>query len=183
MQRRYEDAIISAMNSFSEHPIHPIQELEAFIGYLVNKAGVQTRRQRDRSIRLKEEFECIASWITGLMRHDRSRPVSGYEGEHDSLELCLACLRVCGLDSTGAGGGRHRRKTEYEELQSFRVVGACALLAELDALERELKADGGGSGGGFVGVQAGYGYSYDYGSGNAGTGLDEVSRRVGALAI
>lgn len=136
------------MNSFSEHPVNPITELEVFLGTIMSKTGAQTNRQRDRSIKLKEQFERIAGWITGALRRDRSRPLTGYEKEFDSLELCLACVHVGGQDNRG-GGMRGRREEWYGRMESFRVVAACALLAELDYFEKGLKA------GGFVGVQSG----------------------------
>jgi hypothetical protein len=135
------------MYTYSEHPVYPITELEVFLGYLTNKAGVQTNRQRDQSIKLKDEFGRIAGWITGLMRRDHSRPLTGYEQEFDSLELCLACVHVGGEDKQS---GARRKRGDDRKIESFRVVAACALLAELDYYEKALK------GGGFVGVQPGW---------------------------
>lgn len=57
----YEAAISDAMAQYSEHPIKPITELEVFIGNILNRSGVQTNRQRDSSIKLKDEFERISS--------------------------------------------------------------------------------------------------------------------------
>lgn len=57
----YEAAISNAMSQYSEHPINPITELEVFIGNILNKSGVQTNRQRDKSIKLKDEFERISN--------------------------------------------------------------------------------------------------------------------------
>lgn len=124
------------MNDFSEHPINPISELEVFIGCIINQTGVQTRRQRDRSIKLKDEFERITTWITSQMRrHGNSNvPLTGYESEFDALELCLACVYVGGeQDQPGA---MRRRRDGYGELKSFRVIAASTLLAELDLLEK-----------------------------------------------
>lgn len=57
----YEDAISDAMAQYSEHPIKPITELEVFIGNILNRSGVQTNRQRDNSIKLRDEFERISN--------------------------------------------------------------------------------------------------------------------------
>lgn len=134
---RYEDAMINTMSSFSEHPVNPISELEVFIGYLMNKTGVPTNRQRDQSIKLRDEFERIAAWTTKMMRRDHNRPLTGYEKEFDSLELCLACVHIGLKEDNDAGAGPARRE-EYTGLSSFRVVAACALLGELDYYEKKM---------------------------------------------
>jgi hypothetical protein len=127
------------MNDFSEHPVNPITELEVFIGYIINKMGVQTRRQRDRSTKLKDEFERIAAWITSQLRpHGDSKvPLTGYETEFDALELCLACVHIGG--EREKSGVARRRTDGYGKLKSFRVVAASALLAELDLFENGKK--------------------------------------------
>jgi hypothetical protein len=130
------------MNDFSEHPVDPISELEVFIGYIINKTGVQTRRQRDRSIKLKDEFERIAAWITTQIRPygNSSVPQTGYETEFDALELCLACVYAGGEHNRP--GAARRRRDGYGELKSFRVIAASALLAELDLFEKGKKGGG-----------------------------------------
>lgn len=124
------------MDNFSEHPINPISELEVFIGYIINKTGVQSRRQRERSIKLKDEFDRIATWITSQMRPhgDNINPVDSYETGFEVLELCLAC--VCLRGSEGHQRAARHRRGGYDELKSFRVVAASALMAELDLLEK-----------------------------------------------
>ncbi|KAL4733170.1 RNA dependent RNA polymerase-domain-containing protein [Aspergillus similis] len=132
----YEDAMSDAMANFSEHPIHPITELEVFIGQILNNSGVQTHRQRERSIKLKGEFERIASLILSQMRPPG--PITGYASEYDSLERCLACFHVAGETEKGFG---HRRRG-WHRLESFRVVSACALLMEVEELERNRRLYG-----------------------------------------
>lgn len=130
------------MNDFSEHPINPISEVEVFIGCIINKTGVQTRRQRDRSIKLKDEFERIAIWITGQMRRQNKSdiPLTGHETEFDALELCLACIHI-GAERDELGAMR-RRRNRRNELKSFRAVAASALLTELDLVEKGKKGRG-----------------------------------------
>jgi len=134
------------MNDFSEHPINPISELEVFICYIVTKTGVQTRRQRDRSIKLRDEFGRIATWITNqMLRPSNSNgPLAGDETEFDALELCLACVHIGGERDEAT----RRHRTGYHELKSFRVVAASALLIEVDAFEKGKK------GGGYCGLKA-----------------------------
>ncbi|KAJ0413452.1 RNA dependent RNA polymerase-domain-containing protein [Aspergillus carlsbadensis] len=127
----YENAIYGAMKDFSEHPINLITELEVFIGHILNKTGVQTHRQRERSIKLKDEFDRIASWILTQMRP--AGPITGYAGEFDNLERCLACVHVAGEPDTKDSGHRRGRWTGFD---SFRVVAASALLMEIEAHEK-----------------------------------------------
>jgi hypothetical protein len=128
------------MENFSEHPIYPISEIEVFTGHILNKTGVQTHRQRQRSIKLKDEFERIATWIMGQMRQHGNNipPLTEYKTELDSLQLCLACVHVggTGVDWDGLSATSRRWRDKARDLRSFRVVAACALLAELNLFER-----------------------------------------------
>lgn len=76
--------------------------------------------------------------------HDSEVPLTGYQTEYDNLHLCFACVY--------AGGRVERSSTwhkgrNYNDMKSFRVVAACALLSELTTLES------GRGGGGYVGVR------------------------------
>lgn len=145
----YEEAVSAAMAQYSGHPTKPLRELEVFIGNVLNKSGVQTHRQRDSSIKLREEMGRIATWITSQMRkvnHDPAggqAPLTGYQTQFDNLHLCLACVHAGGEDAAGP------RESRFEDMQSFRVVAACSLLLEISLFENGQR---GGGGGGFVGV-------------------------------
>lgn len=147
----YEEAVSAAMGQYSAHPTKPLMELEVFIGSILNKSGVQTHRQRDSSIKLKDEMDRIASWITGQMRkvsHDPEvTPLTGYQTQFDNLHLCLACVHA-GCEETVVP-----RESRFEGMQSFRVVAACALLSEISLFENGQQRNGGA--GGFVGVSGG----------------------------
>lgn len=140
----YEVAIFEAMAKYSVHPTKPLMELEAFIGNILNKSGVQNSRQRDSSKKLRAEFDRISTWITSQMR--RVRPDSeptGYQTRFDNLHLCLACVHA------GCEENSDQRGSRNESMQSFKIVAACALLAELGIFEN------GRRGGGYVGVGGG----------------------------
>jgi hypothetical protein len=131
----------------AEHPNQPLRELEVFVGFIMNKSGVQTHRQRDRSTKLKEEFERITTWITQEMRSPTS--VGGHTSELDKLELCLACLHAgCAKQHRELRPG-HR--TSSQDVESFKIVAAAALMRELTAFEGGMFgqrfAYGGGRGG------------------------------------
>lgn len=110
---------MAVMHDFSEHPTRPITELEVVTGIIITKTGVQSRRQRDRASKLKDEFDRVSSWITDSIR----------QGGRD---LCVACLCLPAKD--GENSGLHRRSDAYSGFRSFRIVAACELLAELDIL-------------------------------------------------
>ncbi|RDH18585.1 hypothetical protein M747DRAFT_316391 [Aspergillus niger ATCC 13496] len=134
---RYEEAVFSARNNYSEHPIDPLSELEVFIGSVMNK-GVQTRRQRDQSNKLADEFDRISTWIVGQMRAGSSSesPITSVSDQLKPLEFCLACIHVGGESNKDPA---RRRREVYGEIKSFRVVAACALLFELDLIEKGRK--------------------------------------------
>ncbi|GLA19846.1 hypothetical protein AnigIFM62618_007970 [Aspergillus niger] len=135
---RYEEAVFSARNNYSEHPIDPLSELEVFIGSVMNKGGVQTRRQRDQSNKLADEFDRISTWIVGQMRAGSSSesPITSVSDQLKPLEFCLACIHVGG---EGNKDPARRRREVYGEIKSFRAVAACALLFELDLIEKGRK--------------------------------------------
>ncbi|GKZ75896.1 hypothetical protein AnigIFM56816_003354 [Aspergillus niger] len=135
---RYEEAVFSARNNYSEHPIDPLSELEVFIGSVMNKGGVQTRRQRDQSNKLADEFDRISTWIVGQMRAVSSSesPITSVSDQLKPLEFCLACIHVGGESNKDPA---RRRREVYGEIKSFRVVAACALLFELDLIEKGRK--------------------------------------------
>ncbi|KAK4149994.1 RNA dependent RNA polymerase-domain-containing protein [Chaetomidium leptoderma] len=151
IRHAYEDAIHGVMIDCAEYPHQPLRELEVFVGFIMNKTGVQTHRQRDRSIKLKDEFERITTWITKEMRNPTS--VSGYTSPLDALELCLACLYVgCEKEHREVRPG-HR--SSPQDLESFKIVAAAALLRELKLLERGTSGQQYAYGGGYVGVSGG----------------------------
>ncbi|KAH6851365.1 RNA dependent RNA polymerase-domain-containing protein [Chaetomium sp. MPI-CAGE-AT-0009] len=144
----YEDAVHGLMIECADQPHQPLRELEVFVGFILNKSGVQTHRQRDRSVKLKDEFERITSWITREMRKPTS--ASGYTSELDGLELCLACLSV--------GCEKKRRqmlpghRSSAQDIDSFKIVAAAALMRQLTALEKSMPGQEYAYGGGYVGV-------------------------------
>lgn len=112
----------------ADHPHQPLRELEVFVGFVINKSGVQTRRQRDSSVKLKEEFEHITAGITREMRNPTA-PAGGLFRELDALELCLACLNVgCEREYRGLRPGR---RVSSQDLESFKIVAAAAVMREL----------------------------------------------------
>ncbi|KAK4095967.1 RdRP-domain-containing protein [Parathielavia hyrcaniae] len=132
IRHAYEDALHGVMIDCAEHPHQPLRELEVFVGFIMNKTGVQSNRQRDRSVKLKDEFERITAWITKEMRNPSS--ASGYSSEVDALELCLACLYTgCKKEYRAAHPGR---RSSARDLESFKIVAAAALVRELGLLER-----------------------------------------------
>ena len=123
------------MVDYAEHPHQPLSELEVFVGSILNKSGAQTHRQRDRSVKLKDECERITTWITHEMRSPT--PLGGHASELYPLELCFACL--CIGCERGEGVAYRSRRSSAQDVQGFKVVAAAALMFELSLLEKRVE--------------------------------------------
>ncbi|KAK5651977.1 hypothetical protein OQA88_11520 [Cercophora sp. LCS_1] len=142
----YDDKVLELMSQWSDHPTQPLTELEVFVGFVLNKTGSQTNRQRDRSMKLKDEYDRLAARIMKNMRSAQGAPLKDIMS---NMELCLAGIYL-GSPKRRAGNNPVARRSP-DECQSFRVLATSALLSELrmaDAAVERLKA----SSGGFVGV-------------------------------
>ncbi|KAI1369009.1 RNA dependent RNA polymerase-domain-containing protein [Xylaria arbuscula] len=152
----YEDAIWSASVTYSDHASKSITELEVFTGMVFNKSGMQTRRQRDTSLHLKDEFDRIVKWVESLIRK-RDIPIIADlpDGDEESdlphgfgnddegvalpgmastpLELSIACLHA-GVGKTNHNNHTNRNSGQFE---SFKIVAAHCALRELNlAIQR-----------------------------------------------
>ena len=149
---RYEESISNNMWQFSSNPRVALTEVEVFSGSVMNKTGSQTRRQRDSSIKLKEEVDRLMAWVVDLIRDrgggggggDSESTAASETGSHEeTLEMCWACLAVgcrSPQESSSSSPGYHGTG----ELRSFRVVAACCLMREMDALAKVKKTAGEG---------------------------------------
>ncbi|KAI1281576.1 RNA dependent RNA polymerase-domain-containing protein [Xylaria sp. FL0933] len=172
IRQAYDDAIWTATIDYSDHSSKGITELEVFTGTIFNKSGVLTRRQRDTSTRLKDEFDRIVKWVEGLIRKQGvdisgDQPDGTEDGSIDSydeeramlrmestaLELSIACLHV-GVVGQQLHGSNKRNADDFE---SFKVIAAHCALRELEiAIHEKNVADGAAFvGGGFPGVRSG----------------------------
>lgn len=169
IRNRYEGAIEDAMWQFSDNPRKHITEVEVFCGFILNKRGSQTRRQRDSSIKLKEATDNIMDYTVKQIREAGPRRAEEHTGDageeqvdgpdelsnEDVLELCLACLVVgCWREPT-----REAAYSGTGQLQSFKLVAASCLVKEL-TIQGLLSPMNNGEvvgsgGGGFVGVNGG----------------------------
>lgn len=154
------------MWQFSSNPRVPITEVEAFCGSILNPKGSQTRRQRDSSIKLKDEMDSVMNHVVKLISDrsggatnvDDGLSVASDDDEHgerkamDAIELSWACM-IVGNDKSW----NKKYHRDEPKLESFRVVAACCLIKELNDLltrknwVRVLKKSGG-----FVGVSSRY---------------------------
>ncbi|KAI1389188.1 RdRP-domain-containing protein [Hypoxylon trugodes] len=149
IRQAYDDAIWSATMDYSDNFTKGLSELEVFTGCIFNKSGIQTRRQRDRSVRLKDEFNRIAKWVETLIRKKGVKPRDDDDDDSDSedrndpdpsnrtsngaslnssisgLELSIACLQASITKSTEYARGSGK-------FQSFKVIAAQCALSELE---------------------------------------------------
>ena len=139
------------MWQFSDNPRRPLTEVEVFCGSVLNKRGSQTRRQRDSSMKMKEEVDRLMTWITKLIRHQEilNPKGAGEDGDgglkpNQALALSMACFVVS-----------LRKSKEGEHLESFKVVAACCAMQEMHLAQKRADTDGasaysGGLGGSFA---------------------------------
>jgi hypothetical protein len=103
---------------------------------------VQTRRQRDRSLQLKDEFERIARWIENIIRRRKTSANKSIDSTNvpvrpcEALEFSIACLEVSQWDETR--GFRPRVGRTADVYESFKIISACCAFKELDAALRKL---------------------------------------------
>ncbi|KAI5860371.1 RdRP-domain-containing protein [Durotheca rogersii] len=83
LRQAYDDAVWTLAMDFRESTNKALSELEVFTGCIFNKSGVQTRRQRDTSVRLKDEYDRVSKWIRDLIRKRGPRPDEEEEEEDD----------------------------------------------------------------------------------------------------
>ncbi|KAI3540164.1 RNA-dependent RNA polymerase [Colletotrichum filicis] len=186
----YEDHLFSAMTTYSDSHLKQLTEVEVFCGSIFNKTGAQTRRQKDNSMKLKQEFDRLADLMVQQMRRKfrnvgdkAAQPTDIYNNpaptgtrqidddierllapNKDALEMSYACFMVGLLPSTDLERG-HRAT----QLESFKIISAGVLLKELTELANRVKggrlvnpSNGDAAGGGFVGVSGGPAMSYMY---------------------
>ncbi|KAI1135814.1 RdRP-domain-containing protein [Hypoxylon sp. FL0543] len=152
IREAYDDAIWSATMDYSDNFTKGLKELEVFNGCIFNKSGVQTARQRDKSVRLKDEYDRIVKWVESLIRKKETAPREDGEANdgdesdgtsdldtqsyNDGLEtnredtftalrLSIACLQV-GMEKSNNYGRTNGN------FQSFKIVAAQCALTELE---------------------------------------------------
>ncbi|OAG12010.1 RdRP-domain-containing protein [Paraphaeosphaeria sporulosa] len=142
----YEDAIFAITQDYSSHPTQPLTELEVFTGNIFSTSGVQTRRQRDRSLQLKDEFDRIARWTENLIRRrttaTSAKPDDASNAPEDPMEalkMSIACLEASQLK--GSRGNRFTHGRWTEAYHSFKIISACCVVRELNAADRRAEAE------------------------------------------
>ncbi|KAI0967985.1 RNA dependent RNA polymerase-domain-containing protein [Xylaria arbuscula] len=171
IRQAYDDMMWTATIDYSDHSSKAITELEVFTGTIFNKSGIQTRRQRDTSTRLKDEFDRIVKWVESLIRKQgmessRDSPDDDEGGSFDgfdekieipkmestALELSIACLHVGVI-----GQNRQRTRNAGDNFESFKVIAAHCALRELEIAIYEKDVSDGAAfvSGGFPGVRSG----------------------------
>ena len=140
------------MTEFADSPSRPLKELEVVTGFILNKKGIQSRRQRDKSSKLSDEFVRITKMMMNGMR-PRSPPKGAATSELEALELCIACFLVS-LEKQ-SGRNEYWNRAVAADLESFRLVAGSALLLEIKEQEKRIRLRHAATAGGFVGVRGG----------------------------
>lgn len=108
------------MINHSDHTLHPVSELEAFIGNILGRTGAQSRIQRELSTTMKENFDEHSAFIVNCIVKDDT------EWSEESLERSMACLAV----SLETREGVQR----YDRLLSFKYITAAVCLREVERM-------------------------------------------------
>jgi hypothetical protein len=58
------------MTEYSDHPLRPLSEVEAFVGNILGRTGAQSKRQRELSTSLKEKFEFNSAFFVNCILKD-----------------------------------------------------------------------------------------------------------------
>ncbi|KAI1439996.1 RdRP-domain-containing protein [Annulohypoxylon stygium] len=148
IREAYDDAMWTATMDYSDNFTKGLTELEVFTGCIFSKSGIQTRRQRDKSVRLKDEYDRIAKWVEALVRKKEVKMREDGDNDADAdevdatngpersngtsaLELSIACFYVSLEKSDNSG----RSNVEFV---SFKIIAAQCAITELDlALARQ----------------------------------------------
>ncbi|CUS12437.1 unnamed protein product [Tuber aestivum] len=123
----YEGHVEQMMASYSDMPWkYRLREVEVFVGNIVGKER-QTRRQRDASSQMKDEFDMLASSIVESMQS---------ESREKTLGIGMASLSLCLPEKVWK---------DLDSLKSFTWVAVSVLLTEVDRMQKEARNKGGGT--------------------------------------
>lgn len=112
------------MIDYSDTPWkHKLREVEVFIGCIVGRER-QTKRQRENSASMRDQFNRVTSSIVESMKGDSRETTLGWGMA--SLSLCLP-------------GRNQRNRDPLKKLKSFAWIAISVLLTEVDKMQKEAK--------------------------------------------
>ncbi|MCJ1395918.1 hypothetical protein MMC18_008804 [Xylographa bjoerkii] len=125
----YEDNLSDLTYQYSPAPwSSTITELEVFIGNIVGKTHGQTKRQREASMNMREDYERLVEFIVSQIRNKGA-------GREEALERSIACMAL-GLEDDGASDPAWRGRSQ---LMSFRWIAASVCLQEVERLQKSTR--------------------------------------------
>ncbi|PWW73042.1 RdRP-domain-containing protein [Tuber magnatum] len=125
LKEAYEGYVEQMMVNYSDMPWkHSLQEVEVFIGNIVGKER-QTRRQKDASSHMKDEFDRLASSIVESIQS---------ESREETLGIGMASLSLCLPEKIWK---------DLDSLKSFTWIAVSVLLTEVDKMQKEARNKGG----------------------------------------
>lgn len=114
----YEGCVLAIIASFSTNPLHPITEVEVVVGNILGARGAQSKKQRELSTSMKEEYDRDVTFTISSILND------GNDKSAEAMERSMACFCVAFEDN--------RIRNRGEKLRSFLYVAASVCLRELD---------------------------------------------------
>jgi hypothetical protein len=108
----------------------PLSEYEIFVGNILGQTGGQSKRQRENSISLRDNFRNLLRYTVNRIYDENE------EASDDRLARTLACLAVAtnGENPSSADVGRG----SHEQMMSFGYVAAAVCLWELEHVVFEM---------------------------------------------
>ncbi|KAL5594038.1 hypothetical protein BROUX41_001090 [Berkeleyomyces rouxiae] len=134
----YEEGMRDIMRNFAPNYMNPLSEVEVFCGFIFAREGVQSRRQRDASVKIGPQVDDLIDFIVKRMRcKDRVAPevtaetiLAGGSMDYTALEMCLACFKTRPTAAAMSAGSI----TPKAQLKGFRVIAASCLFKELASI-------------------------------------------------
>lgn len=144
IREEYEALVVDLMIQHRHSPRETLSELEVFMGSIIGKDGaLPTRKVRDESFNMKDEFNDGISYITRCIVHGNVDGLGDVElsteidwadmsaARDQALERSMACLAVSLEEGPRWDGLRNSGK-----LRSFQYVAGMLALRELTIFEK-----------------------------------------------
>jgi hypothetical protein len=110
-------------SQFSSHPLRRISELEVFVGTIIGKNGIPSKRQREFTTGMRERFDRDVSFVVDCITKGNEDGVR----DDEALERSIACLAVA-MENEALG-------KEVGILASFKYIAAAVCLKEIERFQ------------------------------------------------
>ncbi|KAK2748106.1 hypothetical protein FQN57_001229 [Myotisia sp. PD_48] len=128
----YDDALRELMSQYSPTPWkNSITEYEVFVGTILGQGNKQSRRDKEASKSMREEYDLLVQDTVNMIRDIQN-------GATEALERSVACFWVAIQDERIFSQTAVIRTMHQDKLRSFPWVAAMACLNEVDLFQRSV---------------------------------------------